>query len=313
MVGPLAFGVLVALAVLSFFGALWGFTNRKDPVDERLEEYGADSDIYERYDRPYRTIPVLSRLVNRSRLGPRLAKALYQAALPLTPTEFVVIILSVAGVGLLVGTFFLNILMGMALGLLFSYLPVQYLRFIRERRRRAFTDQLPDVLSLLVGALRSGYGLSQSMNHLVEQMQPPASEEFDRTLQAMDLGIPLPRALEDMVDRVGSDDLEMMVLAITVQQEVGGNLAQTLDTIGETVRERIRILREIRVLTAQQRFTGYVLAFVPAGLAIVISMVNPKYFEPFFEPGRIRMMPVAAVVLMILGFLVIRKIADIEV
>lgn len=116
-----------------------------------------------------------------------------------------------------------------------------------------------------------------------------------------------------MADRVGTDDVDLVVTAINVQYEMGGNLAQTLEIIGETVRDRIRIKREIRVLTAQQRLSGYVLAVLPLILAALLFMLRPQYMSRLFEPGWIRILPVAAVLMMIAGFLVIRRILDIEV
>ncbi len=123
---------------------------------------------------------------------------------------------------------------------------------------------------MLVGGLKAGYGLSQAITVVADELPSPTATEFRRVLRAMHLGVPLPIALDDMASRVQSDDLDLVVTAIAVQSELGGNLAQVLDTIGETIRERIRILAEVRVLTSQQRATGYILALLPVGLAIGI-------------------------------------------
>jgi len=132
-------------------------------------------------------------------------------------------------------------------------------------------------------------------------------------VRAIGLGLSVQEALREMADRVGTDDVDLVVTAINVQYEMGGNLAQTLEIIGETVRDRIRIKREIRVLTAQQRLSGYVLAVLPLILAALLFMLRPQYIGRLFEPGWIRILPVAAVLMMIAGFLVIRRILDIEV
>ena len=128
----------------------------------------------------------------------------------------------------------------------------------------------------------------------------------------MQLGVPLQGALDAMADRVQSDDLDLVVTAIGIQNELGGNLAQVLDTIGETIRERIRILREVRVLTAQQRLTGYLLALVPIALVIAFALLSPGYFDPLLKPGPIRLLPIFAIVMMVIGFVLIRRIVDIE-
>ncbi len=148
---------------------------------------------------------------------------------------------------------------------------------------------------------------------LVEQLPPPSSAEFGRVTRAMELGVPVRRALSQMAERVGSDDLALVVTAINVQHEMGGNLAQTLDIIGETVRDRIVMLREIRVLTAHQRLTGYILTATPLFLAVMFFLRTPEYMRGLFEPGLTRYLLVGAVIMQIMGFLVIRRILDIEV
>ncbi len=151
------------------------------------------------------------------------------------------------------------------------------------------------------------------MGLLVDEMSDPASKEFARVTQAITLGVPVQRALADMAGRVGSSDWDMVVTAINVQYETGGNLAQTLDTIGYTVRDRIRLLRDIRVLTAQQRLTGYVLALLPFFVGFCMFIISPQYISRLFEPGWIRLLPVGAIILEIIGFLIIRRIVDIDV
>jgi tight adherence protein B len=188
-----------------------------------------------------------------------------------------------------------------------------YLNRQASKRRQAFTNQLPDVLTLMVGALRAGHGVTQAIDMLVARMGKPASTEFGRVMRAISLGVPVNRALNDMADRVGGDDLYLMVTAMNVQAELGGNLAQVLETITETVRERIRIKREIRTLTAQQRGTGYILAGLPIAVGILLSLVSPGYLDPLFAPGPMRLVLIAAIVMQVIGFLIIRKIVDIEV
>jgi tight adherence protein B len=315
--GPLLFGLLVALAVLLGFVALWRILRSQDPTEERLKEYGAGEPAPAGAGaQPYsarRRLPTVTRLLAGFGLGPRLAAALARADLPLTAAEFAVIVVLAGALGFAVGALRGGLLAGLLLALLAGLLPVLYLRLRESRRRQAFTAQLPDVLTLLVGALRAGYGLSQALEMLVQELEPPASTEFGRVMRAVELGQPVQRALSEMAQRVGSDDLDLVVTAITVQYEMGGNLAQTLETISETVRERIRLLRQVQVLTAQQRFTGYLLAAWPLFLAVALYLLNPGYIGRLWAPGWIRLLPVAAVLLQIVGFFVIRRIVDIEV
>lgn len=316
MMGPALFAILISLTILLLFVAVWRLAPRQDPVTERLDDYGAASqsmDGSQATGAGSTRLHSLQHTITKYGFGQKLARMLTQGDIPLTAAEFSLIVLGVGLLGMALGTLRSNLLVGLGLALVLGLIPIAYVRRAISRRRRALTDQLPDTLTMLVGGLKAGYGLSQAIEVVSDELPPPTSTEFRRVLRAMHLGVPLPTALGDMANRVQSDDLDLVVTAITVQSELGGNLAQVLDTIGETIRERIRILREVRVLTAQQRLTGYILALLPVGLAIGLALLSPGYFEPFFEPGPSRLIPIAAVVMMVVGFILIGRIVDIEV
>ena len=228
-------------------------------------------------------------------LGEKLAQALIRADVPLTAAEFALVMLLLGAVGFFVGSWRLNAMIGVFVGLVFAVGPLVYLKISEGRRRAAFINQLPDLLTLLVGSLRAGYGLSQAIELVAREVPAPASKEFARVVRAMGLGLPLQRALEGMAERIDSDDLDLVVTAINVQYEMGGNLSTVLETISETIRERVRVLREVHVLTAQQRLTGTILAMLPIGLAMIMSFIRPGYFDPFFEPGWPQFMPIMAI------------------
>jgi tight adherence protein B len=311
--GPLVFAILVGFAVLLGFVAFWRLLGRRDPTEARLAEIGgppvvADGDAA----RP----PVtrrLNRLLAGFGFGPRLAEQLSQADLSLTAAEFSLIIAGAILLGLVLGTSLWGLRGGILSGALGGLIPIIYLRTRASRRRRAFIRQIPDILTLLVGALRAGYGLTQALGLLVDQIGQPAEVEFARVMRAISLGVPVQRALGDMAHRVNSADFDMVVTAINVQYETGGNLAQTLETIGETVRGRIQLMRQIEVLTSQQRLTGYVLALLPFAVAVILYLLSPVYISKLFEPGWIRLLPAMAIVMMIMGYFIIRRIVDIEV
>ena len=319
MNGSLLFGVLVTVLVVIVFVAVWRLVRTQDPIEARLRQYGVgdqwaagvDDDSHGARRRP--AWSGINRLLMGFGLGPRLATALAGADLPVTAAEFTLIILGAGLLAFLVATVRLGLVWGLALSPLCAYLPIFYMRFRQRRRQRAFTEQLPDVLTLLVGGLRAGHGLSQALEMIIEQVGPPASTEFGRAARAVELGLPMQRALSDMAERVSIDDLDLVITAINVQYEMGGNLAQTLDVIAETVRDRIRMMREIQVLTAQQRFTGYVLAALPLAVGGGLYMLNPEYMGRLLEPGWIRLLPLAALLMQVAGFVVIRRIVDIEV
>ncbi|MEA3407626.1 MAG: type II secretion system F family protein [Chloroflexota bacterium] len=309
-------GGLIALAVMLGFVGFWRLTTAIDPVESRVREYGREMDLVRGEGEEGgegRMGAKFTRLLMRLSLGTRLAEALSRADLPFTATEFVFVMVGAAALGFAIGLLRVGLLMGLVLGAIGGFLPLVYLRMAQGRRQRAFTTQLPDMLTLLVGGLRAGHGLSQALQTLADQMPPPTSTEVERVLRAVRLGVPMDRALTDMAERVGTEDARLMVTAIIIQRESGGNLAETLDTISDTLRDRVRVHRELMTLTAQQRLSGIVLAVIPVALAMIIFMINPTFFQPFFEPGWPRLLPAAAVVMEIVGYLIIRRILDIEV
>ena len=310
--GPLIFGLLTALTIIVGFTALWRVTRPQDPVERRLQGYGAQADAL--MAQPSRQSR--SRLrdgLSRRGFGPALGEALQRADMPFTVAEYALMILGLVVFGFLLGTARLGPALGLVFGAVFGYLPLLYLRLRRQQLQRMLVTQLPDMLTLMVGALRAGYGLTQTLDMLVKRLPPPISTELARVMRAVSLGVPVQRALREMAERVDIDDVDLVVTAISVQHEMGGNLAQTLEVISETVRDRIRILREIRVLTAEQRFTGYVLGLLPVVVAFILFLVNPDYMSRLFEPGLIRLIPVFAVLMQVLGFVAVSRIVDIEV
>jgi tight adherence protein B len=177
----------------------------------------------------------------------------------------------------------------------------------------AFNDQLGDTIGLLANSLRSGFSIVQSMETVADQLPNPMAAEFHRVTQEIGLGLHYEEALHNMLRRVPSDDLDLMITAINIQGRVGGNLAEILDTIGHTIRERVRIKGEIRVLTAQQTISGYILTGLPVVLGLVLYLINREYVSRLFTDTCGWIMIGVSVVMITLGFLIIRKIVDIEV
>jgi len=256
----------------------------------------------------------MDRLLARRGFAASLAADLARANLPLTVTEYLALSLALAlagfAIGYLVGR---NLPFSVLLALVCAFLPQIFVSRRQSTRLHNFNRQLPDVLERLVGSLRSGYGLTQAVEWVAKQMPDPAGGEFDRVVREMQLGRSLAQALDSMVRRVDSDDLALIVTAIQIHYEVGGSLAEILETVTETIRERVRIQREIRVLTAQQRFSGYVLIALPIGLAILLYIMNPEYEGRLFEPGPTLCIPIGAAIMMILGYLLMRRFIEIEV
>jgi tight adherence protein B len=199
-------------------------------------------------------------------------------------------------------------------------LPRFWLGRRKAGRLNAFNKQLPDTITLLANALRAGSSFLQAIELVVRESRPPVSTEFSRVIREVNLGLPFEQALENMVRRVRSDDLELMATAISIQHTVGGNLAEILDSIAYTIRERVRIQGEIKTLTAQQRLSGYVVGFLPIGLAGFLFVAAPSFMDPMFRnPPEVLGLPAGVIVLifggimMFIGFMFIRRIVDIEV
>lgn len=319
MTTPVIAAILITIAVLSLFIGLGRLTPQRDPMEQRLAEYGLSDYVrgtrHAAKEKPTEggRFPILNRLLSGYGAGEKLARALIRADVPLTAAEFTVLMLLLGAAAFALGFWRMNAAAGFLLACVVAPAPLLFLKFKQSRRNSAFIAQLPDLLTLLVGSLRAGYGLSQAIELVAREVPEPASKEFARVVRAVGLGLPLQRALEGMAERIDSDDLDLMVTAINVQYEMGGNLSAVLDTISDTIRQRVRVLREVSALTAQQRLTGTILALLPVGLGGAIMMLQPNYFEPFLEPGWPRVLPIAAVVLMVVGYMIIQKILDIKV
>jgi tight adherence protein B len=198
--------------------------------------------------------------------------------------------------------------------------PRYYLRYRQGRRVKQFGQQLPDTITLLANSLRAGSSFLQGLELVTREGRPPISEEFERVVREMSLGVALQPALNNLVRRVDSEDLELMVTAINIQSQVGGNLATVLDSIAFTIRERIRIIGEINTLTAMQRYSGYVITLLPVGLAGILFLISPSYMGRMLQnPPEILGLPAGVIFLLIglismaMGYVLIRRIVDIKV
>lgn len=316
MSGEAIVAILVGLAIFSLFMSIRQLMPSKDPVEERLREYGLTDYIRsgsrQQEERPER-FRILERLAQGFGLAAKWQALLLRANVPLTVGEFTALLLGLCAAGFMIGALRGGPLVGAMIAGVFCFIPFFYMKQRQAKRKQAFAAQLPDVLTLLVGSLRAGYGMSQAIELLAREIPEPAATEFQRVIRSMSLGLPLQKALQLMAERVESDDFNLVVTAITVQYEMGGNLSTILENISSTIRERVRILREVQVLTAQQRMTGNVLAGLPIFLAVALSFISPGYFNPFFEPGWPRILPLIAGGMIAIGFLIIRKIVDIKV
>jgi tight adherence protein B len=307
--------------ILLGIGLAISITGEQAMVEERLGRYVED----ELMAGPAETKPAakpltewLTRRVESSSYGDSIARELARADIKLRSGEYIaMMIISAFCVGVLVwflaGKFILIGIVGAIGGL---FLPRLYVRREQGRRLVRFNDQLADMLNLMVNGLRAGYSTMQAMEAVSKELPPPISDEFRRVVQEMQLGIPMDRALENLLRRIPSEDLDLVITAINVQREVGGNLAEILDTISYTIRERVRIKGEIRVLTSQVMYSGRFLSMLPLFVFGIIYLLNRPYMMTFFTPesgvcGYAAL--IAAAIMIGSGYLVMNKIGDIEV
>lgn len=180
-------------------------------------------------------------------------------------------------------------------------------------RLKAFNEQLPDTIQLISSALRSGNSVAQAMAMASREAPQPTSQEFARVVAEISLGIPPEEALANLLRRVPSEDLDMMITAMNVSAQVGGNLAEVLDKIGDTIRQRVRLKGDIATLTAQQQGAGYIVSVLPALIGLVMFLLNGAYMRPMFSGFPYLCMPICAGILIFIGFMAMKKITDIKV
>ena len=325
----LILGGIVAL-VLLVIGLIITATEEHSLVDQRLE-YLEEEGVT--------VVPrkqILGEWVGKQATkytwGQSLTRSLARADIKMKLGEFILLTMVLTVLGAFVGFFLSGGLSGGAerstLSILTSlpgiliggvvgfFVPTFYVRRQQGRRLNKFDNQLADMLSLMVNGLRAGYSTMQAMEAVSKELPAPISDEFRRVVQEMQLGIPMDTAMENLTRRIPSRDLDLVVTAINVQREVGGNLAEILDTISHTIRERVRVKGEIRVLTSQVMMSGRVLAIMPVGVIIGMYFLNREYMMRFFNPGtRIYGIPalIAGAFMIIIGYVVMTKIANVEV
>lgn len=319
----LAGGVLIVTVGIAMSGGGGGVTDRL----ERYVSPRGRSDSEDDPDKDSVVIASLGRVIERQDMTARLSTDLARADLKLKPAEFVLLWMVtpfvVVAIGMTIGLFFPALQSPLAIVGLFAlgvWLPRFYLGRRQKGRLRAFNEQLPDTITLLANSLRAGSSFLQGMELVTREARPPISEEFARVVREMSLGLALQPALANLVRRVASEDLELMVTAINIQSQVGGNLATVLDAIAFTIRERVRIQGEIRTLTAMQKYSGYVIVLLPVGLAALLFVISPTYMIPMVEkPPEVLGLPMGIVLFMLgglsmgIGWLFIRRIVDIKV
>jgi tight adherence protein B len=318
--------LVIGIAVLAFAGVLGLFWvvarvvgGTDSAIEERMDQFVSREEKKLQVDKGERTTSAFTKSIDQAVAGrsfaQNLSTQLARANLKLTPGEYMMLtVTSIIGTGLIAYVLLhRNIILAFGGLVLGFFLPRFYVKFRQSKRLKDFNNQLGDAINLLANGLRSGYSLLQAMDAVAREMPPPMSEEFQRVVREIGLGVSNERAMNNMLRRIPSDDLDLMITAVNVQHEVGGNLAEILETISHTIRERIRIKGEIRVLTAQGMISGYVISFLPLGLGLVLYAMNPLYIGRMFQQPCGWAMIAVGTISTVIGFIAIRKIVNIEV
>ncbi|MDK2811399.1 MAG: tight adherence protein [Petroclostridium sp.] len=239
---------------------------------------------------------------------------LIKAHIPLKGEEFITLCIISAITFMIV--FFIvskSIITGLTLGTIGWYLPILFVKSKKKKRIKLLNDQLGDAISLISNSLKAGYSFFQAIDATSTEMSGSIAEEFAQVKKEINLGLSTEYALENLVKRVESDDLELMITAILIQRQVGGNLAEILDNISETIRERVRIKGEVKTLTAQGRMSGLIISILPPAMGVVLALINPKHIGVLFTSKLGLMMVGISIIMELLGIYFINQIVKIEV
>lgn len=312
--------ILITVFCFALLLGLLSIRSREDRVMTERLNYFAGGEQAQRQKQKltpkallYNCIEGIANGLGRLQQGKRIELMMQQADWPIRGTEFEAILLLWGGlVGLVTflvtlkgAMFFVGVLVGILMG--FALLGMRI-----RRRRKKFTNQLGDMLTMVANALRAGFSFMQAFELISREMDAPMGREVQLVVNEVNLGNTLEYALDNMQRRVASPDFELVVTAVLIQRQVGGDLASILDTISETIAERIRMRREVLALTAQGRASGWVIATVPFGLAAFLYVFNPSYLQPLFETEVGHMFIIGSLILECIGMLIIRRIVDIR-
>lgn len=310
----------VILIVLLIIGVVVSSRSEGAIVEQRLDTYFETGDKKQAANAQAQSSALtewVSRRVEKTSFGDRIARELARADLKFKVGEYLALIFISIFLGGLITWFIgnrhpISLLIGAVAG---AFAPRFYVARQKQVRLQKFNEQLSDMLNLMVNGLRAGYSTMQALEAVSKELPSPICDEFRRVVQEMQIGIPMETALENLHRRIPSDDLDFVITAINVQREVGGNLSEILDTISFTIRERVKIKGEIRVMTAQVRTSGSVLSMIPIILTVILWFLNPDYLLSITAGGTACTVGIICLIIGLIGsgYFVMMRIADIEV
>jgi tight adherence protein B len=259
-------------------------------------------------------VPSFDRLMAGTTRGYALARWIEQSGMKASISSVLLVALVLAAVFALVATMATRAPWSMVAGAAFGFsLPFIVLRVKRTRRLRAFEEEFPEALDLISRALKAGHAFATGLKMVADEMKEPVGPEFRKTFDEQNFGLPLKDALENLTLRIPILDMRFFATAVLIQRETGGNLSEILENLAHVVRERFKILRQVRVYTAHGRLTGYVLLALPAVLAIALSFINPEHMNLLFRERMGQILLMVAIGMQTAGFVWIRQVVKIEV
>jgi len=289
-------------------------------LDARLQELSAPVDepkdaesllVKVQHEGP---MPAVDRFFAGTTRGSALGRWIEQSGMKASVSGVLMIALVCAALMALVAGIVTRAPWGLPVGGVLGFaLPFLFLKIKRTRRMRTFEEQFPEALDLIARALKAGHAFATGLKMAADELPEPVGPEFRKTFDEQNFGLPMKDALDNLARRIPILDVRFFVTAVLIQRETGGNLAEILENLGFVVRERFKILRQVRVYTAHGRFTGYVLLALPAVLGIALSFINPEHMNMLFRERMGQMLLGAALVMQTIGFLWIKQVIKIEV
>lgn len=259
-------------------------------------------------------LPGVDRVIGRTRAGSHLGKLIEQSGVRTTPSAIVVASVVSGLVAAMATQMLVRIWLALVLTVpLGMALPVLFLLRRRSTRLKAFEEQFPEVLDLVSRAIRAGHAFQTALGMAADELPAPVGPEFRKVFDQQNFGLPLRDALEALAERVPLLDVKFFITAVSIQRDTGGNLAEILDNLAHVVRERFKILRQVRVHTAHGRITGFVLLALPPFLAVALSFIAPEHMRPLFQERVGQLMIGGTIVMQLIGYLWIRRVIRIEV
>lgn len=318
LIPSVAIALLVICAAVGFLFLIKGQANKR--IKDRLQDVillQEDDDQAKSVilrDMDLSSIPLFNYMLQNAKWAHRLDTLLVQGDIRMKLGSFILMMVLLALIGIIAANYFIgNLLISAPIGLFIGYIPLIYARQKKVKRVRKFEQQFPDALDMLTNALRAGMALSGAIQVVAEESPDPVAREFGILLEENRLGLDMKEALRKLGGRVDSQELRLFVTAVILQRETGGNLAEILEGTAAVIRDRFRILGDVRSMTAQARLSGFVLVVLPIIMAMIIMGIAPDYLKGLVADPIGRYLIVTAVLLQVTGYLIMRRIVNIKV